>query len=698
MARLVLAHPVMATDERPEVLLRLFGPVADSPVEELRFHSAAYLVAGVLALGMTGQDVEELAPKLVVAASSVDAESLLQRQSLLRRRPFGPPVPPLPEWLDDLDHLIGSECFAGVVAALEELGRYAGDLPVSDARGISGLSATTVCPGSPLTIFGSGFGGLRKSDTRVYVPVTGGGCREAIVEDWSDSAVVVGLPPDVAPGCVGFVRGVRTNRALQQVTGELTACMGAVAAQWTRGFDGLDTPLVVCPPCLPGGQNRISLAGRPSINTFRFNSSTIEPNEQPVLVWNVSNASRVDIAGVGTGGPTITLPSPVPLSGSVALPPIGGLTPVVGRYRLTAFNSCGQATDECEFTMTRKPNLSVARIEIVQAIQKVDNSVRLTANRRTAVRVFVDSGIDDGFDLGNGPNWVYGVVASVYAERLEDGSVFGCGDSWVSTGGAGPGHDRNVLEDSINFDVPVAACHGLVRFRAVVQLPGPVGSPPQSWASGTVDVAFTPKSAQEMLPVLVTDPSVPASPPTMSAFFGALTFGPGSMQPFPAKGFVINPPLSLTLTLAESLTVRINWDLLILRLATTAILFSPSPANGIRAAIVPDDPAYPGVRGIAAPRVAVTIPSLAVRAWQPASVFAHELAHTYGLSHVNLCGGPNGPAGPYDSRLPLRISDPGLNVRDRTLWPAGTAETMSYCVNRWTSAEHWDAIFDRIPI
>jgi hypothetical protein len=61
---------------------------------------------------------------------------------------------------------------------------------------------------------------------------------------------------------------------------------------------------------------------------------------------------------------------------------------------------------------------------------------------------------------------------------------------------------------------------------------------------------------------------------------------------------------------------------------------------------------------------------------------------------VNTCG-----AGwPYDGSLPLTISDPGLNIMTRTLFAAGTSESMSYCFPQWPSVEHWDRMFDRIPV
>ncbi|MEP7115205.1 MAG: hypothetical protein ABI862_18225, partial [Ilumatobacteraceae bacterium] len=412
MTRLVMAHPAMEAGFQPELQLRLFGPTDDLELQGLRGQSLGYLLGGALALGMTGQKLEDLAANLVIAATSIDPESLLTRQRLLGDRPFGPPIPVIPDWLDKFEDFLDRNCFAGVTKAMLELGKWSAGQFTSDAKGISSLSATTLCSGGQLTIFGAGFGTSQPSDTRVYVPVASGGCREATVISWSDTEIDVRLPADVGAGCVGFVRGTAQYHEPQQVTGELTNCIGAVAEQWTRGFDKVGTPIVSCPPCLPRGQNRIQFGGAPSINAFRFTPAHVEPNGMPVLSWNVSNANSVQITHLPGGGPTLLLPQPIPSVGAFTLAPIGGLVPVVGRYRLTAINNCGSTVADAEFTMSRTPSLSVTRLEVVQSIQKADNSVRLTANRRTAVRVFVDSGIVDGFDLGLGPNRVGGLSAS----------------------------------------------------------------------------------------------------------------------------------------------------------------------------------------------------------------------------------------------------------------------------------------------
>jgi hypothetical protein len=694
MTKLVLGHPAVAGDKRPSLLLRLFGPMGDTELEALRSQSVAFMVAGSIALGMAGQNLKKLVPKLVIAATAIDPESLLLRQLLLRDRPFGPPIPVIPEWLDKLDIFVGRNCYAGVVKALLELGHWASSLSTSDAKGITSLSATTVCSGGKLTIFGSGFGSLQPAGTSVYVPVAGGGCREATVDKWADTEIVVQLPADIGPGCVGFVRFVRGSgsyQGLQRVTGELTMCIGANAQIWTQGFGKIVTPIVSCPPCLPGGQNRLQLAGKPTINVFRFNPSQVEPGGQPVLSWNISNAGNIQIVGLYGSGPILVLPNPIPPISSITLPPIGGLVPVVGRYRITATNGCGTITADAEFTMCRTANLSVTRLEVIQAIQKVDNSVRLTANRRTAVRVFVDSGINDGFDIGFGTNRVGGLVVSLHAESLDNGSVWSCGSPWVPGGEATPTPDRNLLSDSINFDVPLAACHGNMRFRAVVELPGPIGQPPQSWDDKSVVVSFTPKPAQELLPMLIADPSSTSPAPTLADFFVSLS-GPSGAQPFPVNGFIINPPISLILSPLENLKNDYVWSVLIARISTMMFLFPTTKVGGIRAGMVPNDSSYPW-GGMALPRIAVTVPSFIAQA-RDKTVCIHELAHTFGLMHMN-CGNP---AGPFDSRLPLTISDPGIDVLSQTIFPAGTSEAMTYCSPQWPSVEHWDAIFDRIPI
>jgi hypothetical protein len=691
MSKLVLEHPALMRSSRPDMQLRLFEPTDDDGLEALRGHSVGYLLAGAVALGLSGRDIgNDLAAGLIHAAADPDPESLLLRANLQRERLFEPPPRVIPEWLEEINRFVERKCFAGVVQAVLEVSRWAGSRSNSYSTGITMITPSPVCADSQLTLHGSAFGATQPADVVVYVPTTSGGCREAKVESWSDRAVVVRAPADIGPGCAGFVQLSGVYYPPQRVTGELTACIGAAAEVWTRGFDRVRTPAVSCPPCLSNGQNRIQSAGRPIINTFQFVPALVEPGGQPTLTWNVSNATAVQITRTSQTGPALLLPSPLPFIGSITLPPVAGLAPITGQYRLTATNGCGSETRDAEFSIRRIPSLSVVRMEVVQSIQMPDNSVQLVAGRRTAVRVFVDSGISDGFDFGLGPNRVGELEAGLLAENLATGSVRDCGSPWDPLVQAAPGLNRDVLTDSINFDVPVAACEGNVRFRVIVTQPGQHGAPPTAFASGTVDVTFIPKSEQMLLPFLITDPSSTSPAPTMMDFLRCLS-GPAQAHPFPDNGFTINmPPLAFTLSGAERLSIDANWSWLVARIQTMSFLFASQPVGGVRMAIVPNDTGYPH-SGMALPRTGAGAPTLLVLASDPVAC-THELGHAAGLLHVNDGSAP----APYGG-LPITISDPGLNVTTRTLFPSGSAEAMGYATTRWPSVQHWNHMYKSVP-
>jgi hypothetical protein len=293
---------------------------------------------------------------------------------------------------------------------------------------------------------------------------------------------------------------------------------------------------------------------------------------------------------------------------------------------------------------------------------------------------------------GLGPNRVGDLHAVLVAENLDTRAVFDCGWPWAGERQAGPGLNRDVLADSINFDVPVAACDGNVQFRATVSQPIPPGSPPAvpaAPASGSVNVSFTPKASQMFLPFLITDPSSASPAPTMAGLYNCLT-GPAAVHPFAENGFVLNPVLHFSLSGAEKLSVSVNWSWLVMRLQTMSFLFASQPVGGVRIGIVPNDPAYPWC-GWAYPRTGAPPPAFIVTAGN-AQCCAHEWGHAAGLKHVpdGLAGGPYGG-------LPLTISDPGLDVVTRTLVPSGSTELMGYRLPSWPSIPHWDFMFNSIP-
>ena len=630
--------------------------------------------------------------RLIHAAADPDPESLLLRANLLRERLFEPPPPVIPEWLEEVGRFVERNCFAGVVNAVLDVGRWAGSRSISYSTGITKVTPSPVCRNDELTLHGSGFGLNQPIDVAVYVPTLGGGCREARVESWSDSAVVVRAPEDIGPGCAGFVRlSSETYYEPQGVTGELTTCIGPAGDVWARGFDRVRTPPVSCPPCLPNNENRVHSGGKPVVNRFRFTPDLVEPGGQPTLTWNVSNATSVQIATIS--GPPLSLPFPVPLAGQVTLAPVIGLAPVTGQYRLTATNDCGDTPADAEFSMRRTPLLSVTRIEVVQSIQTPTNSVRLVANRRTAVRVFVDSGISDGFDFGTGlgPNRVGDLHAVLVAENLDTGAVvrLRVAVGWAPSGQPGAQPGRAGRLDQLRRPARRVQRQRPVPRDGHAAGPTRLGVDGAAPASGGVNVSFTPKSQQMFLPFLITDPSSASPAPTMADLYTCLT-GPAESHPFPENGFIINPALPFTLSGAEKLSVSANWSWLVMRLQSNSFLFASQPVGGVRIGIVPNDSSYPWT-GWAYPRTGAPPPALIVIA-SSARWCTHELGHASGLRHVN----DGSAGGPYGA-LPLTISDPGLNVVRRTLVPSGSPEMMGYGSPPWPSIMHWDHMFDSIP-
>ncbi len=654
----------------------------------LGLHPGELFVATASALAVVGGIGTAALQRALLQATDASQRGFDLRGLLGGGKPvFEPPRLP-PEWLLPPKRLQDSLCAASVTKAALGLGKFG--KATSDALGITGLSSRTGCPGLALQILGTGFGATAPAGTTVLVPSRGGGCIAARVLSWSDQVVRVELPADVGAGCVGFLRSSGEGASLEaidQLAGEITRCFGPAMLRWGDKLSRFGVGVTPCPPCLPGDVNRLQSGGSPTIDFFEAGSPVVEPGTAVTLGWSCTNASSVSLQRVGVIGPWSAPPQPLAASGSVNLGPFLGTQPVVAVYQLTASNGCGSVRRVVTVLLSRRAPVAVTAIEVVQAVQRADNSLPLVANRRTSVRVFVSSGLADGFDFGAGPNVLPGVQVRLRALDPARGINIDAGLPWNLPHDAPAVPDRLLEDAALHFELPLAACTGSVELRASVE-----ASLPGGWkavASGSVNVRFEARPRQAILPILVADGLTPLPAPSLASLTNNLA-GSQRYQPFAEDGFTINPPLSLTTPPFVDLRTGFGWSLLTTML-TTAIATSPS-SGGVRCAIVPQSSAYPW-GGMAIPRILVTAPSLICQADLP-GVFAHELGHAYGLMHVN-CGGP---AGPFEARLPLMTDEPGIDWSDRSFKPAGSDELMSYCAPDWTSTAHWNIVFGAIPI
>ena len=322
----------------------------------------------------------------------------------------------------------------------------------------------------------------------VMFPKRSGGCVEARVTAWSDIAVTVVVPDSVGPGCVGFAEaGTPPDvEAASTFAGELERCIGPAAfevAAKIRYLGGV-VPPPPCPDCLAGGANRFD-GGAPVIETFTANFGhdvVVEPGDHVILRWSVRNAQTLGLTRTSPQGPFAPPPAPLPASGSLDLGAFTGSSPVTANYALTAANGCGSEPPWAVVVkLLRVPKLSIAAIEVVQVIQRPDNSVRLVAHKRTVARVFVDSGVTDGFNYGAGPNVVPDIVGNVVVYPV--GRGFGTNGKPLtprvlavtptSPVAVPPSiRSRGDPSHSLTFELPTADLDGQVRIDAQVAVAG----------------------------------------------------------------------------------------------------------------------------------------------------------------------------------------------------------------------------------
>jgi hypothetical protein len=336
------------------------------------------------------------------------------------------------------------------------------------------------------------------------------------------------------------------------------------------------------------------------------------------------------------------------------------------------------------------PALAVTSLMATQSVQTLDNTMRLVRSKRTAVRVFVVSGISNGFDAGAGPNRWPNVSGEL---RVRDPATgFSSGPiAPLNPGGAitavpvselnvdNPGH-------SLSFRLPLSAVSvASLEITARVFVRGHENDPGGWTARGATSVTFTPRRSQEITPFLIAQATMGLPAPTLAQW--ATVLRRGALARFPVPFFVVNRPITLT-TFNPMTSVPFGWAPLLSALATAVIVGQAS--GGIRAGLVTSSPAHP-IGGMGTPRIGFAAPAFVSQTGNEA-LFAHEMGHSHGLNH-SVCSGTEPIL--HDDRLPGRSDVPGFHVEDGAVVARGTGEIMSYCPDPlWPSRAAYDLIFD----
>jgi hypothetical protein len=349
-----------------------------------------------------------------------------------------------------------------------------------------------------------------------------------------------------------------------------------------------------------------------------------------------------------------------------------------------------------------EPSLRITFVEAIQIIQRSDNSVPLVAKKRTMLRVFIDSGIRDGSDFGQGVNQQPNVTGSItLTQRASRSRITLAPDNADGVVTARPVDiiDRADLTHSLNFTLN-ADQTDIVSFDARVFVRGHEGDTRGGFvAFHNRPITFQARQPQELWPILLQDNHLGLGAPTIGDY-GATLIGAIARYPISDDGYIVHPPLVLPAIV--DLTTLAGWQALLFLLTTLVLYFPEIPfMRGIRTALVQNDPRY-AVNGIGMTRYITAAPTFIARANLPAT-FAHEMGHCFNIGHASCppAGAPNAPTG-LDARLPASTEDLGVSMQSALtqLIPAGTGELMSYCdgQSRWPSIAFINALLLQPPL
>ena len=353
----------------------------------------------------------------------------------------------------------------------------------------------------------------------------------------------------------------------------------------------------------------------------------------------------------------------------------------------------------------------VSGVEVTQAIQyyqsaqhltdssdvRADNSVRLVANKPAWVRVYAQSLSERS------------VTASLTVERRAYGFLW-FPVATLSPTGTGVvsasisesyGQERTSTTETVNFVIPGADFHGVLRLR--VRLRNPTSG--TEYDSHTLVVNATLRQTLRLRTILISynGPSTAAAttppPPTITLAAPTLADARATaarallMMPVQSTGWFTsagtvawNLPLDDPRTSAGGCST--NWNALLNRLTTTRT------NDGNRGDVV-----YYGLlpTGIPLGVPGCGVGGLGAGRNGDQATFVHEIGHGYGFQHTP-CGNtgasdPNYPV--YEPHPSASIGEYGLNISNGTiLSPQSTFDYMSYCFPQWMSLYQHDRLIN----
>jgi hypothetical protein len=655
-----------------------------------------------------------------------------------------PPWPPIPE---EGSLRLGCEgmlidIFNAEAPSLRLLGRRS-----AWADNIENIELEGSCGGDWMVIQGQGFGDTQP-DNVALIAHTDQGCRELEVEadNWSATEIRVRLPDGILSGPVGFYDRLATN-AFNAWIGEMNASAARIlSASACLGkplvFPTLHTTLAIpCPP--QTGVNRIAV-GLPIIHYFNGSAGEaaaervlLSPNQTLELTWDVENASSLTLTRVTAAGPDIPGGYPfgvqqyLPVTGSsaITLEPSTHIFIETASYRLRAENDCGHVDSFVRVLLTRRPELEIVDIEVTQGMQTADGEVALVAGKQTVVRLIGTHAMaeigqaslpgvwgriryfNDEFPEGTG--WDAPINNSLTRPPEPD---FGARIDLPTNPNLG------VTNHTVNFLIPETLCQGSLDIEVELRVYDAGGSDEFEGYGETVRQRFDGFEFRERKPIRIRYIPVTVEPDATAT----LNMAPGisnpptdqecrelieeSLQQIPARAESIARHDSYSIRISLDRTIietpfgefsrslgydifgnaHLEWIRIIRICAFIDItgLLCPEDDDAYWAIIVPSDGgwgrAHIGGREYLTP--------------YRASTAAHELAHCLNQQHLGVAcpNGSSAPGGedPADFENGGVVTGVPFDILNNRAGSINDFDLMTYCNNRWVSAQRWQQIFD----
>ncbi|MCU7840612.1 MAG: hypothetical protein KZQ94_14690 [Candidatus Thiodiazotropha sp. (ex Troendleina suluensis)] len=615
------------------------------------------------------------------------------------------------------------------------------------ADNIESIALEGSCHGDWMVIQGQGFGDPQP-DNIALIAHTVNGCRELDVDpsDWSSTEIRVQMPNELISGAVGFYDKLAMN-AFNSWVGDMNATATQVlAASTCLGrpliFPTLQATLAI--PCPPQTAVNVIAVGPPAIRYFQGSlggnsaqTNVVSPGDQLELSWEVENAASLTLSRETAAGPDIPGSNPfgfqqflaVTGTNSITLEPSSHTSVTSATYRLRAENDCGQVDRSVTFLLSKSPELEIIGIEVTQGMQTPEDDVALVAGKSTVVRLI---GTHTMAEM-NQP-----ALPGVWGRIRYFNEEFPTGTGWdapINDSSERPPEadfgaridlptspNLGVTNDTVNFLIPEALCHGVLDIEVELRVQGAGGTDEIEGFSEIVSQRFDGFEFEERKPIRIRYIPVTVDPDTT----GTLNMAPGISNPPTNQACrdLIEESLQQIPTTAESISrhdsysIRISLDRTIIETPFGEFsrslgydIFGNSHLEWIRLIRIC---AFIDITGLLCPEDddaywAIIVPTDGgwgrahiggleyLTPYRPITA-AHELAHCLNQQHlaVQCPNGSEAPGGtdPVDFENNGMVTGIPFDILNNSALNGTIFDLMTYCSRRWVSAQRWQQMFD----